>query len=80
MLICNLNRYGYLFYGLNMFFFMPIQIDWYDNCLNALNDVERLYQNKDVADIIQAKVVQVCHSNNQTYRQFKRGTLAANHS
>lgn len=42
--------------------FIARQIEWYNSWLNALNNIERLYQKKDVADIIQAKVVQVCHS------------------
>ncbi|KAI7740038.1 hypothetical protein M8C21_006214, partial [Ambrosia artemisiifolia] len=33
-------------------------IEWYDGCLNALNNVERLTEKHGVADIIQAKVVQ----------------------
>ncbi|CAH1440787.1 unnamed protein product [Lactuca virosa] len=34
------------------------QIEWYNSCLNDLNNVERQYQEKDVADIIQSKVIQ----------------------
>ncbi|KAK4432752.1 putative serine/threonine-protein kinase PBL26 [Sesamum alatum] len=34
-------------------------IEWYNKCLDALNNVERLYQGKDAADIIQSKVLQL---------------------
>ncbi|XP_011078169.1 uncharacterized protein LOC105161979 isoform X1 [Sesamum indicum] len=34
-------------------------IEWYNKCLDALNNVERLYQGKDTADIIQSKVLQL---------------------
>lgn len=37
-----------------------IQVEWYNICLDALNNVEKLYQGKDTADIIQSKVLQVC--------------------
>ncbi|KAL0333638.1 UNVERIFIED_CONTAM: hypothetical protein Sangu_1520000 [Sesamum angustifolium] len=34
-------------------------IEWYNKCLDTLNNVERLYQGKDTADIIQSKVLQL---------------------
>ncbi|KAI3803180.1 hypothetical protein L1987_31329 [Smallanthus sonchifolius] len=60
-------------------------IDWYDSCLNALNDVERLYQNKDVADIIQAKVVQLLNGKNedmklQWTKDLKSGDFSGVHA
>lgn len=35
------------------------QVEWYNRCLDALNNIERQYQGKDMADIIQSKVLQV---------------------
>ncbi|CAH1442858.1 unnamed protein product [Lactuca virosa] len=40
-------------------------IEWYNSCLNALNNVERQYQEKDVADIIQSKVIQLLNGKNE---------------
>ncbi|OAY59027.1 uncharacterized protein LOC110609379 isoform X2 [Manihot esculenta] len=34
-------------------------VEWYNICLNALNNVEKLYQGKDTSDIIQNKVLQL---------------------
>ncbi|XP_059634541.1 uncharacterized protein LOC132276918 isoform X1 [Cornus florida] len=40
-------------------------IEWYNSCLDALNSVERLYQGKDTADIIQSKVMQLLNGKNE---------------
>ncbi|XP_071716090.1 uncharacterized protein [Rutidosis leptorrhynchoides] len=60
-------------------------IEWYNSCLNALNNVERLYQNKDVADIIQAKVIQLLNGKNedmklQWAKDLKSGDLSGLHA
>ncbi|XP_027175735.1 uncharacterized protein LOC113775172 [Coffea eugenioides] len=33
-------------------------VEWYNHCLDALNNIERQYQGKDAADIIQSKILQ----------------------
>ncbi|KAL3533177.1 hypothetical protein ACH5RR_006698, partial [Cinchona calisaya] len=33
-------------------------VEWYNHCLDALNDIERQYQGKDTSDIILSKVLQ----------------------
>ncbi|KAA8522652.1 hypothetical protein F0562_009186 [Nyssa sinensis] len=40
-------------------------IEWYNSCIDALNNVERLYQGKDIADIIQSKVMQLLNGKNE---------------
>ncbi|KAF5787671.1 hypothetical protein HanRHA438_Chr10g0468481 [Helianthus annuus] len=60
-------------------------IEWYDSCLNALNNVERLSEKKDVADIIQAKVVQLLNGKNedmklQWTKDLKSGDLSGVHA
>ena len=35
-------------------------MEWYNLCLDALNNAEKLYKGKDTSDIIQNKVIQVC--------------------
>jgi hypothetical protein len=40
-------------------FIYNFQVEWYNVCQDALNNVERLYQGKDTTDIIQSKVLQV---------------------
>jgi hypothetical protein len=40
-------------------FIYNFQVEWYNVCQDALNNVERLYQGKDTAYIIQSKVLQV---------------------
>lgn len=35
------------------------QDEWYNICMDALNNVDKLYQGKDAAQIIQSKVLQV---------------------
>lgn len=59
-------------------------IEWYNSCLNALNNVERLYQEKDVADIIQSKVIQLLNGKNedmklQLAKDLKSGDLSGLH-
>lgn len=36
------------------------QVEWSNLCHDALDDVEKYYGGKDIADIIQSKVLQVC--------------------
>ncbi|KAI3715236.1 hypothetical protein L6452_22209 [Arctium lappa] len=60
-------------------------IEWYNSCLNALNNIERLYQEKDVADIIQSKVIQLLNGKNedmklQFAKDLKSGDLSGLHS
>lgn len=38
------------------------QAEWYTRCLDALNNIEKLYHGKETADIIQSKVMQVQNS------------------
>nr|XP_023889678.1 uncharacterized protein LOC112001731 [Quercus suber] len=40
-------------------------VEWYNLCLDALNNVERLNQGKDTADIIQGKVLQLLKGKNE---------------
>ncbi|XP_042990341.1 uncharacterized protein LOC122317360 isoform X2 [Carya illinoinensis] len=39
--------------------------EWYNTCLDALTNVERLYQGKNTADIIQSKVLQLLKGKNE---------------
>ncbi|XP_050223002.1 uncharacterized protein LOC126673079 [Mercurialis annua] len=39
--------------------------EWYNSYLNALNNVEKLYQGKDTSDIIQNKVLQLLNGKNE---------------
>ncbi|KAI7744577.1 hypothetical protein M8C21_015990 [Ambrosia artemisiifolia] len=60
-------------------------IEWYDGFLNALNNVERLSEKQDVADIIQAKVVQLLNGKNedmklQWAKDLKSGDLSGVHA
>ncbi|CAL5439175.1 unnamed protein product [Camellia sinensis] len=43
-------------------------IEWYNICQDALNNVERLYQGKDTADIVQSKVMQLLNGKNEDYK------------
>lgn len=56
---------GNLLFAIIMYLFIIFQIEWYNRCLDVLNNIETLYQGKDTADIIQSKVLQVdffvCH-------------------
>ncbi|XP_031253326.1 uncharacterized protein LOC116111268 isoform X2 [Pistacia vera] len=40
-------------------------VEWYNICLEALNNVEKFYQGKDTADIIQSKVLQLLKGKNE---------------
>ncbi|XP_034920570.1 uncharacterized protein [Populus alba] len=40
-------------------------VEWYNICLDALNNAEKLYQGKDTSDIIQNKVVQLLKGKNE---------------
>ncbi|XAR50712.1 hypothetical protein NMG60_11005111 [Bertholletia excelsa] len=40
-------------------------IEWYNICQDVLNNVERLYQGKETADVIQSKVVQLLDGKNE---------------
>ncbi|XP_076888687.1 uncharacterized protein LOC143539174 isoform X1 [Bidens hawaiensis] len=60
-------------------------IEWYHSCLNALNNVESLYQKKDVADIIQSKVIQLLNGKNEDMKlrlkeNLKSGDLNGLHA
>ncbi|XP_076910553.1 uncharacterized protein LOC143568236 isoform X1 [Bidens hawaiensis] len=60
-------------------------IEWYDSCLIALNNVERLSEKNDVADIIQAKVIQLLNGKNedmklQWTKDLKSGDLSGVHA
>ncbi|CAA2969715.1 uncharacterized protein LOC105161979 isoform X2 [Olea europaea subsp. europaea] len=45
-------------------------IEWYNRCIDVLNHVERLYQGKDTADIIQSKVLQFLNGKNEDLKLF----------
>ncbi|KAL4590094.1 hypothetical protein LXL04_003013 [Taraxacum kok-saghyz] len=60
-------------------------IEWYNSCLNALNNIERQYQEKDVADIIQSKVIQLLYGKNedmklQWAKDLKSGDFSGLHA
>lgn len=60
-------------------------IEWYNSCLNALNNVERQYQEKDVADVIQSKVIQLLNGKNedmklQWAKDLKSGDFSGLHA
>lgn len=70
MSVCNCFKLPLLFkrllcafysvlFSLSVSCFPIFQIEWYNICQDALNNVERLYQGKDTADIVQSKVLQV---------------------
>ncbi|KAF3436695.1 hypothetical protein FNV43_RR19442 [Rhamnella rubrinervis] len=40
-------------------------VEWYNICMDALNNVDRLYQGKDAAEIIQSKVLQLLKGKNE---------------
>lgn len=56
---CCLFGIGNLLLAIIMYLFIIFQIEWYNRCLDVLNNIETLYQGKDTADIIQSKVLQV---------------------
>uniref|UniRef100_A0A2P2MF99 DUF7906 domain-containing protein n=1 Tax=Rhizophora mucronata TaxID=61149 RepID=A0A2P2MF99_RHIMU len=42
--------------------------EWYNSCMDALNNIEKLYQGKDTADIIQNKVLQLLNGKNENMK------------
>ncbi|PSR85237.1 DNA polymerase [Actinidia chinensis var. chinensis] len=50
-------------------------IEWYNTCQDALNNVEKLYQGKDTADIIQHKVLQLLNGKNEDAKHLKEKVL-----
>ncbi|KAL7133332.1 hypothetical protein ABFS83_12G133800 [Erythranthe nasuta] len=50
-------------------------IEWHDRCQDALNNVEKLYQGKDTADIIQSKVLQFLKGKNDDLKHFSEKDL-----
>ncbi|KAJ4930471.1 hypothetical protein NE237_008258 [Protea cynaroides] len=60
-------------------------IEWSNVCRDALNDVEKLYQGKDTADIIYSKVAQLLKGKNEDMKlllgkELKAGDLSGLHS
>ncbi|GFP82154.1 hypothetical protein PHJA_000358700 [Phtheirospermum japonicum] len=60
-------------------------IEWHNRCQDVLNNVEKLYQGKDTADIIQSKVLQFLNGKNDDLKPFsekdlKSGDLSGFHS
>ncbi|OVA19335.1 hypothetical protein BVC80_521g148 [Macleaya cordata] len=60
-------------------------VEWSDICLDALNNVEKLYQGKDTADIIQSQVVQLLNGKSEDMKllldkELKSGELAGLHA
>ncbi|EEF34572.1 conserved hypothetical protein [Ricinus communis] len=47
-------------------------VEWYNICLNALNNVEKLYQGKDTSDIIQNKVHQLLKGKNEDMKLLEK--------
>ncbi|XP_044471632.1 uncharacterized protein LOC123200512 isoform X2 [Mangifera indica] len=58
--------------------------EWYNLCLDALNNVEKLYQGKDTADIIQSKVLQLLKGKNEDMKflekKLKSGDFSGLHA
>ncbi|KAL6508489.1 hypothetical protein OROHE_021622 [Orobanche hederae] len=50
-------------------------IEWCNRCQDALNNVERLYQGKDTADVIQHKVLQFLNLKNDDLKLFAEKDL-----
>ncbi|KAG5564784.1 hypothetical protein RHGRI_000854 [Rhododendron griersonianum] len=50
-------------------------IEWYNICQDALNNVERLYQGKDTADIVQSKVLQLLNGKNKDLKLLMEKVL-----
>ncbi|KAK1549687.1 hypothetical protein Q3G72_006205 [Acer saccharum] len=60
-------------------------VEWYNICLDALNNVERLYQGKDTANVIQSKVLQLLKGKNEDMKilfekELKSGDLGNLHA
>ncbi|KAH9653522.1 transmembrane protein [Citrus sinensis] len=69
--------------------FMPSPIpslaEWYNICLDALNNVEKFYRGKETADIIQSKVLQLLKGKNEDLKlllekELKSGDLSNLHA
>ncbi|CAI0628227.1 unnamed protein product [Linum tenue] len=55
--------------------------EWYNNCLDVLNNVEKLYQGKDISEIILSKALQLLEGKNKYMKlllkkELKAGDLA----
>ncbi|KAH6821421.1 transmembrane protein [Perilla frutescens var. hirtella] len=50
-------------------------IEWYNRCLDELNNVEKLYQGKDTAHIIQSKVLQLLKGKNDDLKLVSKKDL-----
>ncbi|KAL3625239.1 hypothetical protein CASFOL_030693 [Castilleja foliolosa] len=50
-------------------------IEWHNRCQDVLNNVEKLYQGKDMADIIQSKVLQLLKGKNDDLKLFSEKEL-----
>ncbi|XP_065881246.1 uncharacterized protein [Euphorbia lathyris] len=46
--------------------------EWYNICLNALNNIEKLYLGKDISDIIQSKVLQLLKRKNEDFKLLEK--------
>ncbi|XP_073277260.1 uncharacterized protein [Primulina huaijiensis] len=60
-------------------------IEWYNRCLNALNDIEKLYQGKDTTGIIQSKVLQLLKGKSEDLKfilekELKSGDFSGFHA
>ncbi|OMO53221.1 hypothetical protein CCACVL1_28798 [Corchorus capsularis] len=60
-------------------------VEWYNICLDALTNIEKLYQGKDTAEIIQNKVLQLLNGNNEDMklllkRELKSGDFNGLHA
>jgi hypothetical protein len=50
-------------------------IEWYNICQDALNNVERLYQGKDTANIVQSKVLQLLNGKDKDQKVLMEKVL-----
>ncbi|KZV37739.1 hypothetical protein F511_32057 [Dorcoceras hygrometricum] len=60
-------------------------IEWYNRCLSALNDIEKLYQGKDTSEIIQSKVLQLLKGKSEDLKfilekELKSGDFSGFHA
>ncbi|KAH7846080.1 hypothetical protein Vadar_009530 [Vaccinium darrowii] len=55
--------------------FLYSLIEWYNMWQLALNNVERLYQGKDTADIVQSKVLQLLNGKNKDLKVIMEKVL-----
>ncbi|KAJ4709142.1 Transmembrane protein [Melia azedarach] len=60
-------------------------VEWYNICLDALNNVEKLYQGKGTADLIQSKVLQLLKGKNEDLKlilqkELKYGDISNLHA